>query len=87
VGPFPFLDSRGISQQEILDRKFAFAPRKRATAGAARYLTVDGFRTGFDSDDLIERIAVRAIEINTRSHGALPPLPEPSMIVLGVKAT
>ena len=36
AGPFPFLDSPSISQQEILDHKFAFAPRKWATAGATR---------------------------------------------------
>jgi hypothetical protein len=68
VGPFPFLDSAGISQQEILDHKFAFAPGKQATAGAACYLAINGFRTGFGFDDLIERVAVRATEMNTLHH-------------------
>ena len=56
------LGSRRVPQQEILDHKFAFAPRKWATTGAARCLTVDGFRTGFDFDELIKRIAVRTVE-------------------------
>jgi hypothetical protein len=63
AGPFPFLGSRRVPQQEILDHKFAFAPRKWAATGAARCLTVDGFRTGFDFDDLIKRIAFRTVEI------------------------
>ena len=62
VGPFPFLDSPSISQQEILDDTLAFATRKRSATGTAGWPPVDGFRTGFDFDDLIKRIAVRTVE-------------------------
>ena len=62
VGPFPFLDSPSISKQEILDHILAFATRKRSATGTAGWPPVDGFRTGFDFDDLIKRIAVRTVE-------------------------
>jgi hypothetical protein len=58
MGPFPFLGSRRVPQQEILDHKLTFATGKRTTAGAARNLAIDCFRSGFDFDDLIQRIAV-----------------------------
>ena len=79
---FPFLDSPSISQQEILDHKFAFATRKRTTAGAARYLTVDGFRTGFDFDDLIKRIAVRTVESRPASRHKRP---HTDFLIVGAK--
>jgi hypothetical protein len=82
AGPFPFLDSPSISQQEILDHKFAFATRKRTTAGAARYLTVDGFRTGFDFDDLIKRIAVRTVESRPASRHKRP---HTDFLIVGAK--
>jgi hypothetical protein len=79
---FPFLDSPSISQQEILDHKFAFAPRKWATTGAARCLTVDGFRTGFDFDDLIKRIAVRTVESRPASRHKRP---HTDFLIVGAK--
>lgn len=62
MGPFPFLGSGRVPQQEILDHKLTFATGKRTTAGAARNLAIDCFRSGFDFDDLIRRIAVWAME-------------------------
>jgi hypothetical protein len=82
VGPFPFLDSPSISQQEILDHILAFAPRKWATAGATRYLTRDGFRTSFDFDDLIKRIAVRTVESRPASGHKRP---HTDFLIVGAK--
>jgi hypothetical protein len=73
IGPFPFLDSRSVPQQEILDHKLTFTIRERTTAGAARYLAIECFRSGFDFDDLIQRIAVRAMERSLACNHDTPP--------------
>ena len=62
LGRFQLLDTPGLAQQEILDDELALAPSKRGAASATRYLAIDGLRPGFDFDDVIECIAVRAIE-------------------------
>ena len=41
---------------------------KRRAAGTTRYLTDIDLRTSIDSDDLIERVAVRAMEKDLVSH-------------------
>jgi hypothetical protein len=41
------------SQQEVRKDKLAFTSGKWAAAGAASYLAMSGFRTGFGFDDLI----------------------------------
>jgi hypothetical protein len=44
---------------------------KRRAAGTTRYLTDIDLRTSIDSDDLIERVAVRAMEKDLVSHDTL----------------
>jgi len=61
LGRFQLLDTPGLAQQEILDDELAVAPSKRGAASATRYLAIDGLRPGFDFDDVIECIAVRAL--------------------------
>ena len=73
MGSFPFLGSRRVPQQEILDHKLTFATGKRTTAGAARNLAIDCFRSGFDFDDLIQRIAVWAMECSLGCNHDTPP--------------
>ena len=73
MGPFPFLGSRRAPRQEILDHKLTFATGKRTTSGAARNLAIDCFRSGFDFDDLIQRIAVWAMECSLACNHHAPP--------------
>jgi hypothetical protein len=73
MGPFPFLGSRGVPQQEILDHKLSFTTGKGTTADAACYLAIDCFRSGFDFDDLIQRIAVWAMECSLSCNHDTPP--------------
>jgi hypothetical protein len=60
--PLPFLDAAGFPQQKILHDEFAFAARQRSTASAARYFTISRLRAGFDFDDVVESLTIRALE-------------------------
>jgi hypothetical protein len=52
------------------------------TAGATRWLTGDGFRTGFDFDDLIKRVAVRTVESRPASRHKRP---HTNFLIVGAK--
>lgn len=68
--------ARSLPQEEILEHELAFPSGKRAAASTARYPAIIRLRSGFDFDDLIERIAVRAREWIERrwpaAHGYVP---------------
>jgi hypothetical protein len=49
-------------QQEIFEHELVVAARKRRAAGSAAQLPIVRFRSGFDFDDVVERLAVRARE-------------------------
>ena len=49
-------------QQEIFEHELVVAARKRAAAGSAAQLPIVRFRSGFDLNDVVERLAVRARE-------------------------
>jgi hypothetical protein len=59
-----------FSQEEVFENKVSFPRHQRAAAGAARYLAIVRLRTGFDFDDLVQRIAVRAGERIERRRSA-----------------
>jgi hypothetical protein len=84
MGPFPFLGSRRVSQQEILEHELAFATGKRTTAGTARNLAIDRFRSSFDFDDLIQRIAVWAMECSLACNHDPPPQ-QHLILLIGVR--
>ena len=56
------LDATSLSQQEVFKDEFALATDKRPAANTACYVLKDRLRSGFDFDDVIERLAVRARE-------------------------
>jgi hypothetical protein len=79
------LDTAGFPQQKILHNEFCFAAGEWPTASAARYFTISRLRAGFDFDDVIESLAIRAFEkrlagrrnagrFANDSHGT-PPVP------------
>jgi hypothetical protein len=49
-------------QEKVFEDKLSFPRNKRAAASAANYLAVICLGTGFDLDDFIEGLAVRARE-------------------------
>ncbi|MGO9049114.1 MAG: hypothetical protein ACLQFW_19910, partial [Xanthobacteraceae bacterium] len=61
-GSLPLLTTASFPQHEILHDRFAFAGWQRCAAGSAGYVAINGLWTGFDFDDLIKSITVRAIE-------------------------
>jgi hypothetical protein len=65
---FPFLHTAvaSVPQQKILDNEFALAASKWSAAITAGYLAISGFWTGFDFDDVIDRLAIRAFEERLR---------------------
>jgi hypothetical protein len=70
----------GLSQQEILHCKVAFASGQWRSTRAARYLTVSGRQSGFDFYQLIERFAARPAPRSSgltasASAGIVPRLP------------
>jgi hypothetical protein len=75
IGALPFVSawikSGPFPQQEILEHDFPLARRQWRTAGAA-HLAVDRLRPGFDPDDVIESVTMRAIEMNTLRHEQSP---------------
>jgi hypothetical protein len=60
--PFPFLDAAGFPQEEILHNEFCFAAGEWSAASEARYLTISRLRAGFDFDDVVESLTIRALE-------------------------
>jgi hypothetical protein len=56
------LDAAWLPQQEILHNEFCFAAGEWSAANAARYLTIIGLRVGFDFDDVVESLTIRALE-------------------------
>jgi hypothetical protein len=56
------LDTAGFPQQKILHNELAIAAGKRSAASAARYFTISRFRAGFDFDDVVESLTIRAFE-------------------------
>ena len=55
-------DAASLPQQKILHDEFAVAAREWSTTSAARYFTVSRFWTGFNFDNLVKRVAIRALE-------------------------
>jgi len=60
--PLPFLDAAWLPQQEILHDEFCFTGGERSAASEARYLTISRLRAGFDFDDVVESLTIRALE-------------------------
>ena len=58
----PFLAANRLPQQKIFEDEFPFASRKRSTAATAGDPPIDSLWPSFDFDDLIERVAIRAID-------------------------
>ena len=57
-------------QQKIFEHEFVVAARKRRAAGSAGQLPIVRFRSGFDFDDVVERLAVRARERTRRRRSS-----------------
>ena len=55
-----FLGAAGLSQQEVLEDELAFASWKGSSAREARHFLQRRLGTGFDFDDIIKRLAIRA---------------------------
>jgi hypothetical protein len=81
----PSSDAAGFPQKKILHDEFCFAAREWSAASAARYLTISRLRAGFDFDDVVESLTIRAFEerlagchnprrFANNSHGT-PPVP------------
>ena len=62
AGAFPTSGTSPFPQQKILDDQIPLAADERCLATKARYFVANCFRSDFDFDDLIERVAVRAME-------------------------
>jgi hypothetical protein len=54
------LATAAMAQQKVFEDEVSLTPRKRGTACAARYVLKRGLWSGFDFNQLIERLAVRA---------------------------
>ncbi len=59
-------------QEEIFEDKLTVAAVEGGAASATPHLAVNGLRPGLDLDDLIQRVAVRALEEFRPDHGRLP---------------
>jgi hypothetical protein len=57
-------------QEKVFEDKLSFPRGERTTAGATGYLARIRLRTGFDFDDLVECLAVRACEWTERRRPA-----------------
>jgi hypothetical protein len=55
-----FFGATGLSQHEVLEDELAFASEKGSSAREARHFLQRRLGTGFDFDDIIERLAIRA---------------------------
>ena len=58
----------------------ALAGRQRATAATAGDPTVNPFRPSFDFDEMIERVAIGALEMNWCRFGHSRPTARPSVV-------
>jgi hypothetical protein len=58
------VNARWLAHQKVLQNETVFAARERCATGPASYLPVNGLRSGFDFDDVIKCLAVRAREGN-----------------------
>ena len=70
--PFPSLATGRPAQEKILHDEFSFTSRKWPAAVLAGDLTLDGVWSGFDFDDVIERVAVRAMKMKPLRHERPP---------------
>jgi hypothetical protein len=88
------LDAACFPQQEILHNEFCFAAREWSAASAARYFTISRLRAGFDFDDVVESLTIRAFEerlagcrnagrFANDSHHGTPPVPSIYSILRG----
>jgi hypothetical protein len=75
------VNAPGLTQEKILEDEVVFTTGEWRTADPASYLRVDRLRPPFDFDNLVERVAVRTIEMNCR-HGAAPLVPKISLAAL-----
>ena len=62
----PRIGTSWLTQEKILEDKVSIAARKWRTANAAGYLGIDGFRPGLGFDQVIQRVATRAVEMICR---------------------
>ena len=69
---FEHANLAGVPKQKILHDELAFTSRQRSATGTAGWPAIDGFRTGFDFDDLIKRIAVRTVKSRPASRHRRP---------------
>ena len=53
-----------FAQQEILADEYPVSPRERPATNAAGYVAIYAFWPCFDFDELIKRIAIRAVEMH-----------------------
>jgi hypothetical protein len=58
---FPFLAAASFPQQEILHDEFSIAGSEWS-ATTARYFAISGFWAGLDFDDVVEGVAILALE-------------------------
>jgi hypothetical protein len=79
------LGAAGFPQQKILHDEFAVAAREWSAASAATHLTIIRLQAGFDFNDVVESLTIRAFEerlaccrkarrFANDSHGT-PPVP------------
>ena len=77
----PHLLAARIPQKKIFQDELPIAGGKRSAANSARYITVNGLRSGFGFDDLMKRVAMRALEMDCRgSDHDMSPCPEYPML-------
>jgi hypothetical protein len=64
-------------QQEVLENEVSFSTKKRPTASAADYLAINGLWSSLGFDNVIMRIAIRAVKMHRRAsvHHTLSPSP------------
>jgi hypothetical protein len=60
--------SDSFTQEEVFEDKVSFPSSERTATGTACYLARVCLRTGFDFDDLIKCLAVRAREQRSNGH-------------------
>ena len=65
----PWVRACRFPQKEIFADEHAVLARQWPAAFAAAYLTICGFRPSFGFDNVIKRVAMRAVEMNCRGFG------------------
>jgi hypothetical protein len=68
-----FFGATGLSQQEVFEDKLAFASEKGSSARKARHFSQRRLGTGFDFDDIIERLSIRARKRRSPAASHVPP--------------